>query len=343
MRQLASVTHAADHVDRMLLLSDGVTNAGIRDVPGLRAMAGRMHGRGVTISTVGVDVDFDEKVMAAIAREANGRHHFVANASGLPAVFAEEFDEVLASTARGADLVLELAPGVEVAEVFDRSFHREGNRVIVPFGTFSARQEKTVLVRLRVPTALPGQVPVADVRLSYRDLVKRSDGACRGTLALDVREGGSEQKDLDPFVAARLERSRTAQTLTEASSLFEQGRVSEARTRLAQRRGDLAATQQLALALANVDAAQPGARPGRSLERDFGDQIGAVELADRNFAAAPPPPVAEDRVAAGRTEPTGASAASGAEGKGGFAPAPASREGRAQVKVNQQAATEFGF
>ncbi len=324
MRQLASVTHVGDHVDRVLLLSDGATNAGIRDVPGLRAMAGRMLGRGVTVSTIGVDVDFDEKLMAAIASEANGRHHFVANASGLPAVFAEEFDDVLASTARDAELVVELAPGVEVAEVFDRSFRREGNRLVVPFGTFSAKQEKTVLVRLRVPTEAEGTRPVAEVKLAYRDLVKKSEGACHGALALGVRTDGTEQKELDPFVAARLERSRTAQTLTDANRLFEAGRVAEARARLVQRKEDLTRTQDRALALA---ATRPSAAPrhaGKALDRDFDEQIGAVAKAEAQFAQAPPAPV---------------SAAPG----GGFAPAPPSQEGKAQIRANQEAATSLGF
>ena len=324
MRQLARVSHAGDHVDRLLLLSDGATNAGVRDLPGLRAMAGRMLGRGVTISTIGVDVDFDEKVMAAIASEANGRHHFVANAGGLPGVFAEEFDEVLASTARDAELVVELAPGVEVAEVFDRSFRREGDRIVVPFGTFAAGQEKTVLVRLRVPTTGEGSVPVSEVKLAYRDLVKQSDGACKGALAIDVRGDGTEQQEMDPFVAARLERSRTAATLTDANKLFEAGRVAEARARLVRRKDDLTATKGKALALAaNEPAGAP--RAGRSLDRDFADQIGAVTEAERTFA----------------TEP--AAATPPASPAGGFAPPPPSREGRAGVRVNQEAASSFGF
>src|SRR5262249_15914647 len=160
------------------------------------------------------------KVMAAIASEANGRHYFVANASGLPAVFAQEFDDLLASVAKESELTIELAPGVEVVEVFDRSFRREGNRLIVPFGTFSGKQEKTVLVKLRVPTDRDGDAQVAGLKLAFRDLVKQTDGTQNGTLSVAIKADGSEQKELDPFVAARLERSRTAQTLTDANKLF---------------------------------------------------------------------------------------------------------------------------
>ena len=328
MQELARTTLGGDRIDRMILLSDGATNAGVRDMSGLRSMANRMFGRGVTISTIGVDVDFDEKIMAAIANEANGRHYFVANASGLPAVFGQEFDDLLASVAKETELAIELAPGVEVAEVFDRSFRREGNKLIVPFGTFSAKQEKTVLVKLRVPTDRDGDQPVADLKLAFRDLVKKADGTCNGRLTLAVRDDGSEQKDLDPFVAARLERSRTAQTLTEANKLFEAGRVGEARAKLAARKSDLKKSESSALAVAAASPFSAPRRSARALDRDFADQSAAVDEAEQNFA---PPPVA-----ARPASPSG----------GSFAPPPpaqASREGKAQVRANQEKASSFGF
>ena len=343
MQQLANTSLAGDRVNRMILLSDGATNSGIKDVPGLRAMAGRMHSKGVTISTIGVDVDFDEKVMAALSAEGNGRHYFVANPSGLPAVFAQEFDDILASVAKEAELSIELAPGVEVAEVFDRSFRREGSKIIVPFGTFSAKQEKTVLVKLRVPADRDGSQPVADVKLAYRDLLKKSDGSCGGNLSLAVRSDGTEQRDLDPFVAARVERSRTAQTLTEVNKLFESGRTDEARAKLATRRGELKKTEGESLAFANSGRTSAPRRASKSLDRDFEEQLGAVAAADKNFA--PPPPAARPSGGAGRGDAFGSASAGPATAAA--APAatvsPSSREGKASVRLNQQSASEFGF
>ena len=334
MQQLAQTSLSGDRVNRMILLSDGATNSGIKDVPGLRAMANRMTGKGVTISTIGVDVDFDEKVMAALAAEGNGRHYFVANSSGLPAVFAQEFDDILASVAKEAELSIELAPGVEVAEVFDRSFRREGSKIIVPFGTFSAKQEKTVLVKLRVPADREGNQPVADVKLAYRDLVKKSDGSIGGNLSLAIRADGTEQRELDPFVAARVERSRTASTLTEANKLFEAGRIGEARAKLATRTSELKKTETESLAFAKAAPTSAPRRAAKSLDRDFEDQLGAVASADRNFA--PPPASVRPSGGAGfGNAPVAAAPAASVS--------PQSREGKAQVRVNQQSASEFGF
>jgi Ca-activated chloride channel family protein len=269
MRQLraAATTTGGDHIDRMILVSDGAANTGIKDVDGIKTMARRMNGNGVTISTIGVDVDFDEKLMGAIASEANGRHHFVANASSLPGVFAQEFDDVLASVANDAELVITPAPGVDVEEVFDRSFRREGDHIVVPFGAFSARQEKTVLIRLKVPTDKEGNEAVADLSLRFRDLVKKADASCAGTLSIAVKTDGSEQRELDPFVAARLERSRTAQTLSDANDLFEAGRVAEARAKLTAQQHRIAAAKSLAPSVAG----------------EFDKQANQISNANENF------------------------------------------------------------
>ena len=316
MAQLSRSSLGSGRLDRMILLSDGVTNAGVRDMPGMRAMANRMHVRGVTISTIGVDVDFDEKMMAAIANEANGHHYFVANASGLAGVFGQEFDDLLASVASEAELTIALAPGVEVLEVFDRSFRREGDKLIVPFGTFSGKQEKTILVKLRVPTDREGDAPVADLKLAYRDLVKKTNASCDASLALAVKDSAAA---LDPFVAARLERSRTAQTLTEANVLFEAGRVGEARAKLAARGDDLKKSEAVALAA----PAKPLAR-ARPIDRDFDDQRDAIAQADTAFATAP------------------AAASAGPSARFAAPPAPA-RAGKAQIRTNQERATGMAF
>ncbi len=336
MAQLNQTSLGGDRVNRMILLSDGATNHGVRDIAGLRTMAARMRDRGCSISTVGVDVDFDEKVMAAIASESNGRHYFVADPSALPAIFSQEFDSLLASIATETELAIDLAPNVEVVQVFDRTFRREGNRVIVPFGTFSTKQEKTVLMKLRVPAEQEGMQPVADVKLSYRDLVRKSDGSAVGALALMVTNDGTAETDIDPFVAARIERSKTAQTLTDVNSLFEQGRVVEARARLAAQDKELAKSEVSSQAVAKARRVAPAPINARSFDDDFSQQRAAVAQAEAIFA--PPPQAA--------TGALGASNRGVAPGGGAAAPAPEkrdTREGKAARKTNQANASDFAF
>jgi Ca-activated chloride channel family protein len=255
----------------------------------------------------------------------------VENSSSLPRIFSQEFDTLLASVASDAELEIDLAPGVDVSEVFDRSFRREGSKVFVPFGTFSAAQEKTVLMKLHVPSDKEGTQAVASVKLAYRDLVKQSDGSCGGDLAVRVVTDGSAQADLDPFVAARFERSKTAKALIEANQLFEQGKVDEARTRLREQRDELSRTGTIARREAKKIS---GPRPGRSVDEDFEGQIAALDKSESTFGdiATATPPMA------------GAGAASGAMPMATAAPSPNDlRSGRAQVRSNTESAVQLGF
>ena len=285
-----------DEVRRILLISDGEPTTGVRDLRGLRALAAKARDRGFAVSTIGVDLAFDEKVMAAIAQESNGRHFFVPDPGALERVFEQELGTLETALATDADLAIEPAPGVVIDDVLDRSFRREGARIVVPLGAFDARQEKTVLIKVRVPADAEGNQQVARLSLTYRDVLRRHDGRCAGTLALEVRSDGSAQRDLDPFVAARVERNRTARTLTEANDLFERGHVDEARAALARRETELSKAKAPTVAAAT---ALPGPIRGsaRPVDKDFGEQQAAIAQAESGFSpttahAAPgePPP-----------------------------------------------------
>ena len=77
-------------------------------------------------------------------------------------------------------------------------------------------------------------------------------------------------------------------------------------------------------------------RAAKSLDRDFEDQLGAVASADRNFAPAPARP-SGGAGSFGNAAPVTAGASPAAT------VSPQSREGKAQVRINQQSASEFGF
>ncbi len=215
-------------IDRMLLLSDGEANRGVKDEAGIRVIARQARNRGATISSIGVDVDYNERLMSAIAREANGRHYFSETGENLEQIFDQELESLITALAKDGKLVVELAPGVRVAEVLDRSYQQVDRRVIVPMGTFAAGEAKTFLLRLDVPPSPAGERPIASVTFSYEDLVANGPGECFGELAMQMTTSAGEVSPLDAIVLNRLTKSETAKTLETANALFAQGRTAEA-------------------------------------------------------------------------------------------------------------------
>ena len=307
-------------VNRILLLSDGEATAGVRDVPGFREIAARCRRMGASVTTIGVDVDYNERVMAAVAQESNGRHFFVENVASLPRIFDQELESLVRTVAKNAEAVIELAPGVQVERVFDRSFRREGNRIVVPLGTFSAADQKSVLVQIRVPRGAEGERSIADVRLAYTDLVSDGPASQQGELIAMMTTDPARASDLDPLVSGRLSRSETVGALEEANRLFAAGKVADARRIVSKKRDELAARGR-------TSANKAPAKRKKEVSFDFEQQVAALDEAESGFADAP---------AASPSPATG----------GSFAqpPAPAqSREGKAAVRRNQSAASDLAF
>jgi Ca-activated chloride channel family protein len=295
-------------VKRMLLLSDGEATAGVRDVEGFRVIAERARDMDCTISSVGVDVQYNELIMSALAVGSNGRHYFVENAAGLPSVFDRELQSLVRTVATNAELRLGLAPGVQLLEVFDRSFRREGDELVVPMGSFAQGEEKTLLAKVRVPRGSAGMRSVADVRIHFRDLLASSQGVNVGQLLSTLTDDDSQASELDPLVAGRLNRAETAATLREANQLFKSGDLSTARAKLAKARDRVSSSRKVFAPRAAVPRRE-------ALNDDFEDQIAALDEAETGFAT--PPPAAE--------------------------PAQQARPGRAQVRENASKADAFGF
>ncbi len=315
-QSLRTLDRASGRVNRMLVLSDGEANRGVRDLPGFRALAQRAREDGVAITTVGVGVDYSERVLSTIALESNGHHYFVEDEAALERVFRLEAESLTSTVASGAEAVLELAPGVELDRVFDRSFRRDGRRVVVPLGSFGRGETKTVLVNVRVSSDRSGPAELARIDLGYHDWVTSAEGHGGGVLGAEL--GEDDASELDPVVRGRLERSQTAAVLKQANTLYAAGRPDEAKRVIEDQQSELGAAKKAA-------ANGPTTERANEVDRDFDRQRAALDDARTGFAS--PPPSSSD--AAG----VGAAAM----------PSPATRAGRAAVKRSEAEATELSY
>ncbi len=267
-------------VNRILLLSDGIPTAGVRDVEGFQRIAENCRTMSTSVTTIGVDVEYDEKVMSALARSSNGHHFFVADPTGLPTIFDQEMRSLTRTVANRAELAIDLAPGVTAEQVFDRVTTNNGSQVVVPFGAFSAGEHKTLLVRLRVPRGTAGERPVAALRLHYDDLADGKPGNCEGLLATRLSSDPSALSPLDGLVSARVSATETATVLEDANKLFKAGKADEARAVIAGER------QRIMVNHSAAKNAAPADRMG-DLDTAFTKTEKTLAGAGSGFVAAP--------------------------------------------------------
>ena len=260
-------------VRRVILLSDGEANEGVTSVAGFRELAQRCRRSGISVSTVGVGVGYNERVLTALAFNANGNHFFVQHESDLPRVFATEAATLAKTAAVGVEAELQLGDGVELVRVLDRSAERRDNKVVVPLGTLAAGEVKTVIAEVMVEGDVEEVASLADVT------VRQAGGQAHTRLAIAI---GDSDSAVDPFVSTRLARSDTADTLEQADALFRDGRKTEALEAL--RRHEEALRKHPTRSVANRSSDPRTA----ALSRDFDAQAERLNKARRHMKRARP-------------------------------------------------------
>lgn len=108
-----------ERLNRVLLLSDGLANAGLVDPKAIAADVRGMHQRGVGTTTLGVGDDFNEDLLEAMAKAGDGNYYYIENAVQLADIFQTELRGLLATLGSDVRLRLETRNGVEIADLLN--------------------------------------------------------------------------------------------------------------------------------------------------------------------------------------------------------------------------------
>lgn len=170
----------ASGVNRVVLLGDGVPNSDAE----IRPMAESAAGRAVSITMLGLGLDYNETLMSDVASRSGGTYHFIKESSSVASVFKEEVLRLKQMIGRGAALRLSPGPGVSIKSVVGLPSQTAGASTLVTLGDLSEGDQRDVIVRLSVSGRKAGSV------VELLDAVLSFDGpaiAAGGTLAASGR------------------------------------------------------------------------------------------------------------------------------------------------------------
>ena len=94
---------------RLMVLSDGDPTAGIKDFPSLVNHAAEIKNRGVTCTFLGFGPDYNEELLAAMAKKAGGNYYYIPRPELIPEVFRTELEKLMTVVARNLRIDLKLA------------------------------------------------------------------------------------------------------------------------------------------------------------------------------------------------------------------------------------------
>jgi Ca-activated chloride channel homolog len=212
--QVASVRSDA-YVNRLIVLTDGEPTAGIKDFQSIVGSVQEQKSRGITVTALGFGPEYNEELLAGIARRSGGNYYYISRPDLIPEVFRKELDALLTVTAKNLRLRLHLSRWVQVRQVFGH-LPTFGNRTVeVPLPDLERGMSLSTVVELELGRRPPGSYRVARVEVVYDDAVT---GAMGQTLADEmvfefVTDRAQVASGVNPMVRRELEIAEASRNL----------------------------------------------------------------------------------------------------------------------------------
>ncbi len=160
-----------NQVNRLILLSDGQANVGPSSPPELEELGRSLAADGVTVSTVGLGMGYNEELMVRLAQGGIGNHYFVDEPAMLAEIFTRELGRMSSVVAQQVQVQIDCAEGVQPVRVLGRPATIVGTRVTVDLHQLYEDFENYLVLEVELPpTAAGSQRTVSQVTVSYRNL-----------------------------------------------------------------------------------------------------------------------------------------------------------------------------
>jgi Ca-activated chloride channel family protein len=227
---------APEHINRVILLTDGQANHGITDPAVLVKHAAELTEEGITTTTMGYGADFNEDLLTALADAGRGNAYHVETADQAPTIFARELEGLLAIAAQNVRVTFTpsgLVRRVDLCSPVEH--HREGKTLTVTVGDLVSEDTRSLLLTLRTdPGKKEGWADLGTVSVNYDDVI---GGICCKTLTHEVLVGAIAPAKVaaippDAVVVRELLLLRAAKVLQAAITQADAGDVKEAIQRL---------------------------------------------------------------------------------------------------------------
>ncbi len=218
-------------VNRVILLSDGLANVGPDSPEALGDLGASLGKMGVSVTTIGLGLGYNEDLMVRLAEKSDGNHAFVENARDLSRVFEYEFGDILSVVAQDIEIEVRCGAGVRPLRMLGRDAEIIGRRVVTSINQVYGGREKYVLLEVEVnPRSAGEEIPLADVRLRYNNMAtQRRDEFFNSVNAGFTVDPGFVEENIDRPTMVSAVMQIAAEKSEEALRLRDEGRIQEAK------------------------------------------------------------------------------------------------------------------
>lgn len=139
---------AKGRVRRIVLVSDGLDSTRAQ----AEALARSSFAAGISVSSLGVGLDFDESYMGSVAQSGHGNFAFVKDGASLASFLKRELEETSSTTIENAQAKIKLPSGVRFVSAHGADATIQGDELVLTMGSLFAGDERRVIVELSAST-----------------------------------------------------------------------------------------------------------------------------------------------------------------------------------------------
>ena len=115
-KKMITKEHLDNYNCKIILLSDGEANRGVCDIDGLSSIALDCLKNGITVTSLGIGLQYNSKIMDTIATSGGGLFYHIEDLSLLNNIFEEELKLSNTITAKGVKLFIKVSEPLEIGE-----------------------------------------------------------------------------------------------------------------------------------------------------------------------------------------------------------------------------------
>lgn len=217
-----------DYVNRIILLSDGLANAGVVDPNEIAAGARRIHDNSISVSAMGVGLDYNENLMANIADNSGGNYYYISNDVNMADIFKREWNLMQSLVATEGVATLTLGKDVKVIDVAGFQWSQQGHDLKIQVPDIYSGQTRRILVELNAPAGTTRTVRLADATFTCHEMAGTTFNVSFSPEVQIIEDKTVVADNIDPQVNSKAAGNIASRKMEEAYRLYENGETDKA-------------------------------------------------------------------------------------------------------------------
>lgn len=159
------------YINRVLLISDGNANTGLTDTALMRLkVQNYKNDDGITLSTFGVGLDYNETLMTAMAESGAGNYYFIDHPEKLTGIFNNELNGLMNVLAQNAELKIKLPAGVAIQNIYPLPYQQAGDELIGKLRDLSSDETRSMVITFSIANKINSVLKFSS-SLGYTDVI----------------------------------------------------------------------------------------------------------------------------------------------------------------------------